>query len=156
MGEGGAVCTDSPLLNQIIRSMRDWGRDCTCTGGADNCCGQRFDGQYGTLPVGYDHKYVYSHLGYNLKATDLQAAIGVAQLKKAERFIEARRKNWNYLYKELECLQEQIILPRSLEHSDPSWFGFLITVKGDRKHYVDLLEKNQIQTRNLFAGNICL
>lgn len=154
MGEGGAVCTSSPLLNQIIRSMRDWGRDCTCTGGADNCCGHRFDGQYGTLPVGYDHKYVYSHLGYNLKATDLQAAIGVAQLKKAERFIESRRENWDYLYKELECLQNQLILPRPLENSNPSWFGFLITVKGDRKHYVDLLEKNQIQTRNLFAGNI--
>lgn len=154
MGEGGAVCTNSPLLNRIIRSMRDWGRDCTCTGGEDNCCGHRFSGQYGTLPKGYDHKYVYSHLGYNLKATDLQAAIGVAQLKKADKFIEARRKNWSYLHRELESLHEKLILPKPLENSNPSWFGFLITVKDDRKNYVDLLEKNNIQTRNLFAGNI--
>lgn len=154
MGEGGAVCTNSPLLNKIVRSLRDWGRDCTCTGGADNCCGHRFDGQYGTLPEGYDHKYVYSHLGYNLKATDMQAAIGVAQLKKAERFIQARRDNWKYLKNNLNDLQDKLVLPEPLANSDPSWFGFLITVKGERKKYVDLLEEKKIQTRNLFAGNI--
>ena len=129
MGEGGAVYTDDPLLHKIIRSLRDWGRDCSCPSGKDNLCGHRFDGQYGELPLGYDHKYVYSHFGYNLKATDMQAAIGCAQLKKLPWFSERRKHNFNLLKRELSDVQDKIILPEALPGSEPSWFGFLITCK---------------------------
>lgn len=129
MGEGGAVYTANPLLNKCIRSFRDWGRDCVCPSGRDNLCGHRFDRQYGELPLGYDHKYVYSHFGYNLKATDMQAAIGCAQLKKFPSFVEKRRHNFERLKEKLAGLEEKIILPETEEHSRPSWFGFLITCK---------------------------
>ncbi len=156
MGEGGAVYTNNPLINKCIRSMRDWGRDCVCASGQDNLCGQRFDRQYGELPLGYDHKYVYSHFGYNLKATDLQAAIGCAQLEKLPSFIERRRRNFDRLKEKLSGLQDKLVLPEACEHSTPSWFGFLITCKEgiDRNKTVQLLEKNGIQTRMLFAGNL--
>ncbi|WP_414151382.1 lipopolysaccharide biosynthesis protein RfbH [Acetobacterium carbinolicum] len=156
MGEGGAVYTDNPLLHKIMRSMRDWGRDCICPSGQDNICGHRFDRQYGELPMGYDHKYVYSHFGYNLKATDMQAAIGVAQLKKLPSFIEKRRSNFIALREGLSSMEEHIILPESEKNSVPSWFGFLITCKksGVRNKVVQYLEKNGIQTRMLFAGNL--
>ena len=156
MGEGGAVYTSNPLLHKIIRSMRDWGRDCTCAAGQDNRCGHRFDQQYGLLPFGYDHKYVYSHFGYNLKATDMQAAIGCAQLDKFPSFIEKRRWNWQYLYDGLKDLEDNLILPQPVEHSKPSWFGFMITCKekADSDKLVQNLENNRIQTRALFAGNL--
>lgn len=158
MGEGGAVYTSDALLNKIIRSMRDWGRDCVCSGGQDGTCGKRFKGQYGTLPFGYDHKYVYSHLGYNLKATDMQAAIGVAQLKKLPSFVEKRRANWDYLRENLKGLEEDIILPEKEDKSNPCWFGFIIAVKENssktRNEIVAYLEKNNVQTRSLFSGNI--
>ncbi len=156
MGEGGAVYTDNPLLHKIIRSFRDWGRDCICSSGEDNHCGHRFDNKYGELPLGYDHKYVYSHFGYNLKATDLQAAIGCAQLEKFPQFVEKRIKNFNRLKDGLEVLSDKLILPEACENSIPSWFGFLITVKesGDRNRIVQYLEEKGIQTRMLFAGNI--
>jgi len=156
MGEGGAVYTNNPLLNKIIRSFRDWGRDCSCPSGVDNFCKHRFDKQYGKLPVGYDHKYVYSHFGYNLKATDMQAAIGVAQLDKLPKFVEKRKANFDRLKQGLKDLQDKIILPEKEENSAPSWFGFLITCKEnvDRNSVVKYLEENGIQTRNLFAGNI--
>lgn len=157
-GEGGAVYTSNPLLHKIIRSLRDWGRDCVCTGGEDNHCGHRFTGQFGTLPAGYDHKYVYSHLGFNLKATDLQAAIGVAQLKKLDSFVGKRRENWNFLRKELAPLERYLILPEEEENTNPSWFGFLVIVREDspisRDQLVSRLEGNNIQTRPLFAGNL--
>lgn len=157
-GEGGAVYTNNSLLNKIMLSLRDWGRDCSCSSGKDNLCGRRFDGQFGLLPKGYDHKYVYSHFGYNLKATDLQAAIGCAQLKKLPAFIEKRRKNFDYLYDSLKSLSNKLILPEKTEKSNPSWFGFLITVKEKsgvtREHIVRHLENNGIQTRMLFAGNL--
>ncbi len=156
MGEGGAVYTNNPLLHKILRSMRDWGRDCVCPSGRDNLCGHRFDGQYGTLPKGYDHKYVYSHFGFNLKPTDMQCAIGCAQLKKLPLFTEARRKNYAYLYDALKPLSDKLVLPKPCENARPSWFGFLITCKekGLRDKIVAHLEKNGIQTRMLFAGNI--
>ena len=156
MGEGGAVYTNNPLLNKIMRSVRDWGRDCICASGQDNLCGHRFDKQYGDLPKGYDHKYVYSHFGYNLKATDMQAAVGVAQLKKFPSFIERRRHNFAYLRRELACLEDEGILPEPCENSKPSWFGFLITCKkaGRRDPAVSYLEKHGVQTRMLFAGNL--
>lgn len=158
MGEGGAVYTKNPLLHRIIRSLRDWGRDCVCSGGQDNRCGHRFDGQYGTLPQGYDHKYVYSHLGYNLKVTDMQAAIGAAQLKKLPGFVEKRRENWRYLREHLEDMQKFFILPEIEPDSVPSWFGFMLLVKEGagktRDQVTAYLEKYQIQTRALFAGNI--
>ena len=156
MGEGGAVYTNNSLLNKCIRSMRDWGRDCVCASGRDNLCGHRFDRQYGELPVGYDHKYVYSHFGYNLKATDLQAAIGCAQLEKFPSFIERRRHNFDRLKEQLSGLQDKLILPEACENSTPSWFGFLITCKDgvSRNKVVQLLEENGIQTRMLFAGNL--
>lgn len=155
-GEGGAVYTDNPLLNKIIRSLRDWGRDCSCNSGEDNRCGHRFDGQYGELPEGYDHKYVYSHFGYNLKATDLQAAIGVAQLKKLPGFVERRKENFQKLLVGLSDLQDKIILPEKCPGSDPSWFGFLMTCKEgiDRRKVVSYIEDHGIQTRMLFAGNL--
>ena len=138
--------------------MRDWGRECICSGGQDNLCGHRFDGQFGTLPPGYDHKYVYSHIGYNLKATDMQAAIGVAQLKKLPDFVAKRQANWEYLRKGLEDLQDVLVLPEKGENAHPCWFGFIVSVKENckknRNEVVAYLEDKNIQTRNLFAGNI--
>jgi CDP-6-deoxy-D-xylo-4-hexulose-3-dehydrase len=158
MGEGGAVYTNNPQLYKIARSIRDWGRDCYCPSGKDNTCGKRFTQQFGTLPYGYDHKYVYSHFGYNLKATDLQAAIGCEQLKKVDQFTFARKNNWQKLYDELKDLTEYFILPQATPNSDPSWFGFLLTVKDlagfKRSEIVDYLENHNIQTRMLFAGNL--
>lgn len=158
MGEGGAVYTDNPLLNRLIRSFRDWGRDCVCPSGRDNLCGHRFDGQFGELPAGYDHKYVYSHFGYNLKVTDMQAAVGVEQLKKFPSFIEARRHNWERLRKNLEGVQDRLILPEPAEGSTPSWFGFLISVREesglDRNQVTRYIEDHNIQTRLLFSGNL--
>ena len=156
MGEGGAVYTNSALLNKAIRSFRDWGRDCVCPSGCDNLCGHRFDKQFGELPLGYDHKYVYSHFGYNLKATDMQAAIGCAQLEKFPKFVERRRENFNHLKAALAGTEDRLILPEACENSLPSWFGFLITCREgiERGHIVRYLEDNGIQTRMLFAGNI--
>lgn len=157
MGEGGAVYTDDALLHRIVNSMRDWGRDCWCQPGCDNTCGCRFEGRWGTLPQGYDHKYVYSHFGYNLKATDLQAAIGCAQMDKLEGFVSQRRRNWSILRRELDELSDVLLLPEETPGSHPSWFGFLITVKESapfsRNALVQYLESRNIQTRNLFAGN---
>lgn len=156
MGEGGAVYTDNPLLHKIIRSFRDWGRDCVCPSGRDNLCGHRFDKQYGELPLGYDHKYVYSHFGYNLKATDMQAAIGCAQLKKFPSFVKRRKHNFARLREGLAGTEEQLILPVACENSDPSWFGFLITCREgvDRNAVVQYIEQKGVQTRMLFAGNL--
>ena len=156
MGEGGAVYTNDPILNKIIRSIRDWGRDCVCPSGRDNLCGHRFDGQYGELPKGYDHKYVYSHFGYNLKATDMQAAVGCAQLKKIDSFTSRRRENFRSLYDGLSDLSDKLILPKACPSSAPSWFGFLITCKesGLKNKVVKHLEDNGIQTRMLFGGNM--
>lgn len=156
MGEGGAVYTNNPLLNKIIRSMRDWGRDCVCPSGVDNLCRHRFDKQYGELPVGYDHKYVYSHFGYNLKATDMQAAIGCAQLEKFPTFVDKRKENFNRLKESLLEVEDKLILPVACDNSDPSWFGFLITCKEgvDRNRVVQYIESKGVQTRMLFAGNL--
>ena len=156
MGEGGAIYTNDPLLNKCIRSMRDWGRDCVCPSGRDNFCGHRFDGQYGLLPYGYDHKYVYSHFGYNLKATDLQAAVGCAQIVKFPSFVERRRHNFDRLWKGLKDCQDKLILPEAAPNSRPSWFGFMMTVKEgvDRVKVVRYIEDHGVQTRNLFAGNL--
>ncbi len=156
MGEGGAVYTNDPLLSKIIRSMRDWGRDCSCPPGVDNSCGHRYDARYGLLPEGYDHKYVYSHLGYNLKATDMQAAIGCAQLKKMPFFVKRRRENFDIMKEGLKDMQEVFILPEETPGSKPSWFGFLLTVREgcDRNKIVKYLENEKIQTRMLFSGNI--
>lgn len=156
MGEGGAVYTDNPLLNKIIRSMRDWGRDCVCSPGHDNMCGHRFDGVFGDLPRGYDHKYVYSHFGYNLKATDMQAAVGCAQLGKFPSFVDKRRHNFKYLLMLLNDTADKLILPQAAMYSNPSWFGFVITCREEdrRNKLVPYLEEHGIQTRMLFAGNI--
>lgn len=156
MGEGGAVYTNDPLLNKCIRSFRDWGRDCVCASGQDNLCGHRFDKQYGELPLGYDHKYVYSNFGYNLKATDMQAAIGCAQLEKFPSFVERRKQNFARLKDALAGTEDKLILPEACENSDPSWFGFMITCREgvERGQMVDFIEKNGIQTRMLFAGNL--
>lgn len=162
MGEGGAVYTDNPLLHKCIRSFRDWGRDCVCPSGKDNLCGHRFDRQYGELPLGYDHKYVYSHFGYNLKATDMQAAIGNAQLEKLPFFVERRRYNFNRLKETLLSadvtghITNKLILPEACDNSNPSWFGFMLTCKDgvDRNQVVHYLETHGIQTRMLFAGNL--
>ena len=158
MGEGGAVCTNDLRLSKLVLSFRDWGRDCVCPPGHDNLCGHRFDGQFGKLPDGYDHKYVYSHFGYNLKATDMQAALGCAQIKKLPGFVEARRKNWVFLRSALSDLDDFLILPEACENSKPSWFGFLLTVKNespvDRNSLTVFLEKHNIQTRLLFSGNL--
>lgn len=158
MGEGGCVYTNDPQLHRLILSYRDWGRDCICPSGHDNFCGHRYDGQYGQLPQGYDHKYVYSHFGYNLKVTDLQAAVGVEQLKKFPSFIERRRHNWERLHKALECIQDKIILPEPAENSRPSWFGFLISVRPEtgieRNKITRYIEEHNVQTRLLFSGNI--
>ena len=158
MGEGGAVYTNDKFLKKILLSMRDWGRDCWCASGKDNTCGRRFTGQHGTLPYGYDHKYVYSHFGYNLKPTDMQAAIGCAQLERLPGFIEKRKENFQFLYDGLKDLQELFILPKATPKSNPSWFGFLLTlrdgVRYKRNDIVTYLEEKNIQTRNLFAGNL--
>ncbi len=158
MGEGGCVYTDDPLLHRLILSFRDWGRDCICPSGRDNMCGHRFDKQFGELPVGYDHKYVYSHFGYNLKVTDMQAAVGCEQLKKFPSFIERRIYNWNRLHKALEPLSDKLILPEPLENSEPSWFGFLISVRPesglDRNRITRYIEDHNVQTRLLFSGNL--
>lgn len=158
MGEGGCVYTDNPLLHRLILSYRDWGRDCICPSGQDNFCGHRFDKQFGELPVGYDHKYVYSHFGYNLKVTDMQAAVGCEQLKKFPGFIERRRHNWERLYKALEPVADKLILPTPAENSRPSWFGFLISVKQEsgleRNRMTQYIEAHNVQTRLLFSGNL--
>ena len=156
MGEGGCVYTNDPLLHRLINSYRDWGRDCMCPSGRDNICGHRFDGQYGELPQGYDHKYVYSHFGYNLKVTDMQAAIGCEQLKKFPHFVERRKHNWARLRKALEGVQDKLILPEPAPNSDPSWFGFLLTVREgvDREKVVRYVENKGVQTRMLFSGNL--
>ena len=158
MGEGGCVYTDDPLLHRLILSFRDWGRDCVCPSGRDNLCGHRFDKQFGELPAGYDHKYVYSHFGYNLKVTDMQAAIGCEQLKKFPSFIERRKHNWSRLHKALEAVSDKLILPEPAENSDPSWFGFLISVRPgsnlDRNRITRYIEDHNVQTRLLFSGNL--
>ncbi len=155
MGQGGAVYTNNSLLHKIIRSMRDWGRDCVCASGQDNFCGHRFDGQYGDLPKGYDHKYVYSHFGMNFNITDMQAAVGVAQLKKFPKFVERRRYNFDRLYKGLQEVSDTLILPEPAANSKPSWFGFMMTCNGiDRKKVVPYIESKGVQTRMLFAGNL--
>ena len=156
MGEGGAVYTNNPLLHRIIRSFRDWGRDCICPSGHDNLCGHRFDKQYGELPLGYDHKYVYSHFGYNLKATDMQAAIGCAQLEKFPQFVDKRRKNFEKMYQGLQDIQDKLILPVAQTDSNPSWFGFMMTCKEgtEREKVVPYIEEHGVQTRMLFAGNL--
>ena len=157
MGEGGAVYTNNDALDKYIKSFRDWGRECWCVGGVDNTCGKRFTGQFGQLPMGYDHKYVYSHLGFNLKATDMQAAIGCAQLEKLDTIVQRRRENFKILREGLEGTNG-LILPEPQKNSNPSWFGFLITVKEDagftRNDLTTYLESKKIQTRNLFAGNL--
>jgi len=158
MGEGGAVYTDDTTLKRLIESFRDWGRDCWCKSGKDNTCGERFNRQFGELPYGYDHKYVYSHFGYNLKVTDMQAAIGCAQLKKLPNFVEARKKNWQLLKDGLTGLENVLLLPEATPDSDPSWFGFLLTIRENagfsREQIVNHLEAKGIQTRMLFAGNL--
>lgn len=156
MGEGGAVYTNNPILARLVKAFRDWGRDCVCPPGRDNFCGHRFTGQFGDLPYGFDHKYVYSEFGYNLKVTDMQAAVGVAQLKKLPDFIKRRKHNWERLYSSLEGYKDKIMLCEATENSDPSWFGFLIYVKKpyDRTEMTKYLESHGVQTRNLFAGNI--
>ena len=156
MGEGGAVYTNNALLNKCIRSFRDWGRDCVCASGQDNLCKHRFDKQYGELPLGYDHKYVYSHFGYNLKATDMQAAVGCAQLEKFPNFVEKRKYNFTRLKAALLEVEDKLILPVACENADPSWFGFLITCKEgvDRNQVVQYIEEHGVQTRMLFAGNL--
>jgi CDP-6-deoxy-D-xylo-4-hexulose-3-dehydrase len=158
MGEGGCVLTNAPKMKTILESFRDWGRDCWCEPGKENTCGKRFDWQLGELPHGYDHKYIYSHIGYNLKATDMQAAVGVAQLQKLPQFIERRRHNWRRLSEGLSELSHVFVLPRATEHSDPSWFGFALTVRPDapfsRRELVQWLDARRIATRQLFAGNL--
>lgn len=160
MGEGGCVYTNNPVLHRMILSFRDWGRDCICPSGQDNFCGHRFDGQYGELPQGYDHKYIYSHFGYNLKVTDLQAAVGMEQLKKLPSFIEKRRHNWDRLYRKLKNsnVADKMILPEPADRSEPSWFGFVISVRQEsgktRNEVTRFIEEHNIQTRLLFSGNL--
>lgn len=156
MGEGGAVYTNNPVLHRAMLSYRDWGRDCHCLGGHDNMCGHRYDGQYGELPKGYDHKYVYSHFGYNLKVTDIQAAIACAQVKKLPMFVNRRRENFAYLKKALAHMADKLYLPEVDENASASWFGFPITVKDgvSRDAIVQALENNKIQTRMMFSGNL--
>lgn len=158
MGEGGCVYTNNPQLHRLILSFRDWGRDCICPSGKDNFCGHRFEGRHGELPAGYDHKYVYSHFGYNLKVTDMQAAVGVEQLKKFPSFIERRRHNWDRLHRALEYVEDKIILPVPAEDSEPSWFGFLISIRPEngleRNKIIRYVEDHNVQTRLLFSGNL--
>ena len=157
LGEGGAICTNNVQLYRLVNSFRDWGRDCWCASGVDDTCKHRYTQQFGELPFGYDHKYVYSHFGYNLKSTDMQASVGCAQLKKLPKFVEVRKENWNYLREHLEPISNKVILPEAVENSDPSWFGFSMTVKEDagftRDEFVQFLEAHNIQTRLLFSGN---
>lgn len=157
LGEGGAVCTNNTQLYRLVNSFRDWGRDCWCASGVDDTCKHRYTQQFGELPYGYDHKYVYSHFGYNLKSTDMQASVGCAQLKKLPEFVEARKRNWKYLKEHLQQVSDKIILPEPVANSDPSWFGFLMTVREDagftRDELVQFLEDKNIQTRLLFSGN---
>jgi len=158
MGEGGCVLTSRPQLKKIVESFRDWGRDCWCAPGVANTCGKRFDWQLGDLPCGYDHKYIYSHIGYNLKMTDMQAAVGVAQLQKLPHFTQLRKRNWQHLYTGLKPYEEFFLLPQATPGSDPSWFGFLLTVREDapfsRNELVRYLDERRIATRLLFSGNI--
>jgi len=158
MGEGGAVITDNPKLQKLVRSFRDWGRDCWCDPGKDNTCGKRFDWQLGDLPHGYDHKYIFSHVGYNLKITDMQAAVGVAQLRKLPEFIKKRKENFKAYYDYFKCYENYFVLPKWEDKADPSWFGFFITVKEDapftRNQIASYLEDNKVATRTLFGGNI--
>jgi len=158
MGEGGAVYTNNDLLAKILMSMRDWGRDCQCKPGMDNLCGHRFDKQYGELPKGYDHKYVYTHFGYNLKATDMQGAIGCAQIKKLPDFVKRRRENWQYLKDALSIISDRVILPEAFEGSSPSWFGFMMTLRPEaglnREVIIKNIEARGVQTRMLFSGNL--
>ena len=158
MGEGGAVFTDNPTLKVIAESFRDWGRDCWCAPGCDNTCLKRYEWTLGTLPEGYDHKYTYSHLGYNLKSGDIQAAIGLAQLDRLDSFIELRRRNWQYLSNGLKGLEEFLLLPKASENSEPSWFGYALTVKPaspkSRNQVVQELNDKKIGTRLLFGGNL--
>ncbi|WP_020614546.1 lipopolysaccharide biosynthesis protein RfbH [Sediminispirochaeta bajacaliforniensis] len=158
MGEGGAVLTDDDLLARAIRSIRDWGRDCYCAGGENNTCGKRFSGQYGTLPKGYDHKYVYSHIGYNLKVTDMQAAIGVEQLKKLDDFIKRRKENFSLWMKGFRQWEDIFVLPYAIDGADPAWFAFPVTVKEgggfSRTELTNFLAQHRIETRNLFGGNL--
>jgi CDP-6-deoxy-D-xylo-4-hexulose-3-dehydrase len=158
MGEGGCVLTKNGVLKQIVESLRDWGRDCWCAPGKDNTCGRRFDWELGALPHGYDHKYIYSHIGYNLKLTDMQAAVGVAQLEKLPAFISQRRKNFAYLLQHLKDLEKHFILPRATAGSEPSWFGFPLTIRPDsrinRPELINHLESQKIRTRLLFGGNL--
>jgi CDP-6-deoxy-D-xylo-4-hexulose-3-dehydrase len=158
MGEGGAVFTEDDTLRRAVESFRDWGRDCYCAPGRDNTCGKRFKWQLGDMPAGYDHKYTFSHLGYNLKITDMQAALGVAQLDRLEGFIEARRRNWRHLAARLAPYADRLLLPEATPGSDPSWFGFLITllptVSRSREALTDALNRDKIGTRLLFAGNL--
>jgi CDP-6-deoxy-D-xylo-4-hexulose-3-dehydrase len=158
MGEGGCVITGDELLGRIVRSLRDWGRDCYCAGGENNTCGKRFSQQFGSLPPGYDHKYVYSHIGYNLKVTDMQAAVGVAQLAKLPDFIARRKVNFQEIFHMLEAFQDRLILPQATPNSDPAWFGFAITLQEragfSRNDLTRFLEANRIETRNLFGGNL--
>ena len=158
LGEGGAVCTNDIKLYRLVNSFRDWGRDCWCASGVDDTCKHRYTQQFGELPYGYDHKYVYSHFGYNLKATDMQASVGCAQLKKLPGFVEQRKNNWKYLREKLDAVSDKIIMPEPVEKSKPSWFGYLMTVKEDagftRDELVQHLEAHNVQTRLLFSGNI--
>jgi len=158
MGEGGCLLTEKPLLKTLIESFRDWGRDCWCEPGKDATCGKRFDWQLGDLPCGYDHKYIYSHIGYNLKVTDMQAAVGVAQLEKLPAFVAARKRNFAALIRGLRGLEEYFILPEATPNSDPSWFGFPVAVRPgapfSRNAVVRHLNERKIATRNLFAGNL--
>lgn len=156
MGEGGAVYTNNQVLHKAIRSFRDWGRDCVCPSGKDNLCEHRFDGQHGELPRGYDHKYVYSHFGYNLKITDMQAAVGCAQLEKFPSFVERRKYNFNRLREALKIVEDRLILPEACPDSIPSWFGFMMTCREgvDKNRVVNYIEKHGVQTRMLFAGNL--
>jgi len=158
MGEGGCVVTNDDQLARIARSFRDWGRDCYCAGGENNTCGTRFSQQFGTLPFGFDHKYVYTHIGYNLKVTDMQAAIGCAQLGKLDAFIASRRANFDRLMEALRSYEDRLLLPSATPHSEPSWFGFVITVRENagfsRADLVGFLEANRVETRNVFAGNL--
>lgn len=158
MGEGGALLTSDPQLKKLIESFRDWGRDCWCPSGHDGTCKKRFDWKLGELPYGYDHKYTYSHFGYNLKATDMQAAVGCAQLVKLPSFVEARKRNFKLLYEGIKPLDSFFVLPKPVKGADPSWFGFPLTVKEgagfSREAIVKQLERDGIQTRMLFAGNI--
>jgi len=158
MGEGGCIVTNDEELARIVRSIRDWGRDCYCSGGENNTCGKRFSQQFGTLPFGYDHKYVYSHVGYNLKVTDMQAAIGCAQMKKLEAFNNRRKANHQRLMEILLPYGDRLILPKATEHSNPSWFCFVITIRQEagftRNELTKFLEENRVETRNLFSGNL--